>query len=105
MVPKWDKKVNHSRKIDHIMAQDCFRFRGLMKKLQISDSLAYLNLREKGCPHESAIAFASKSCCKYDVTREFDGPPNFRCLKIVKDPFKVSQGVAFLLSMESLMFG
>lgn len=88
-----DARVTYSRKIDHVMAQDCYRFRGFRKTAIASNALAYLKLREKGCSQSSAVAFASKSSCRHDVTREIDGPPSHRLLKVIKDPLSVSQNV------------
>jgi hypothetical protein len=51
-----------------------------------SGPITFLKLREMGCDLHSAVNFCGKNVCRYDSSRQVDGPPNFRKLKVKKDP-------------------
>ena len=45
--------------------------------------VVYMHLKSKGVPKRDAMKFCSRSLCRNDSTKLFDGPANYRILKIV----------------------
>lgn len=79
------KNKNYSRKIE-ITPRDCTRFREGFKGISIEQAMMYLKLRREGCNRKDAIVFGGKAFCRVDTTKELDGPPSFRILKISSKP-------------------
>jgi len=66
----------------------CTRFKhGAQRTISQEGPMIYLKLRAEGCKRKDALHYSSKSYCRTDVTKEKTGPPNFRHLKIKKNPF------------------
>jgi len=74
------KKKTISRKFE-ANPIDCSRFNPHYKDLSCRNAICYLKLRKLGCNKNSALNFSSKSVCRTDLTREVDGPHDFRKLK------------------------
>jgi len=65
----------------------CLRFNSERKPMRdYKDAVAYLSLRNSGCPRKEAIMFAAKSNCRFDTTKSKDGPRGFRSLKLQNVP-------------------
>ena len=72
----------------------CARF---SRKFDVYDSksaIVYLKLKSEGCPKKKAKKFSVKNYCRYDVTKDYDGPIGFETLKIRNDPYFLTTNVS-----------
>lgn len=47
--------------------------------------VVYMHLKSKGVPKKDALKFCARSLCRNDSTKQFDGPANYRVLKIKEE--------------------
>ncbi len=60
-------------------------------------AILYIKLLKSGCPRLKAMHFSSKNICKTDSTKMFDGPKDFRILKVKPDPAFTQNVYSFIL--------
>lgn len=89
-----DLLFDGTKKEDNPIRKLCVRFNGDSKEQRnFKDAVAYLFLRQEGCPRKDAILFTAKNNCRVDTTKDKDGPNKFRALKILPIPhYMIEEG-------------
>lgn len=76
--------ISYSKKRE-TFPKECTKFNPIFKKVDTKSAVAYIKLRDDGCPKKDALAYCTKTICKMDSTKTRDGPTSFRKLKIRKE--------------------
>ena len=78
---RYDLGSTMSMKID-VQQRICSHMNYISSSPDLQRAMIYLKLIEEGCDEKAAMQFASKNVCMSDATLEWDGPANFRKLKV-----------------------
>ena len=73
--------VSFSKKQD-LIPKECCKVNTMYKQLETKNAVAYLKMREDGCPRNPALVFCQRTTCKFDSTITQAGPSMFRKLKL-----------------------
>ena len=66
----------------NIQVRMCSHLQTQNKDIAFQRAMMYLKLKDEGCSKKSALRFASKRVCRSDSTIKYDGPSQFRKLKV-----------------------
>ena len=84
---------NSIEKEDLFVNRNCARFNPYHRHVNGNSAIIYLRLRNEGCDKKKAITFSSKNYCRTDTTKEYDGPTDYRKLRVKKDSVLVATNV------------
>lgn len=72
-----------SKSMGNVTIKRCTKFNPFYKGLPDNQSaMVFLRLRQEGCQKKTAVNFARRVVCRYDITKQNDGPSTHRTLKI-----------------------
>lgn len=84
-------KMMTTYKHQNEMPKPCTRFLPIPNMRKPKDAIIYLKLIQDHCSKEAALKFCSKTVCRFDITRKYDGPKEARKIKIKNDAANLAQ--------------